>query len=313
MSEIRVTVYSKELQKQIFPDNSFYKKSQAETGVAIDAIAVEKPQQGKIRKAKVGEPATFPLKVEAAMDSKSTYPVDLVYAEPILIPSTSELLTNYSKRQTKQEQQAGEINTRSANIAAVNWGPTVNTNLVKSTGDARASNVVGLTGTRKAVSKADLLAVYNLLLRMNVSGLPGGMYGLLTADAYTDMLAVPEFVDYSKTGYVSKLEQGIIGKLFGIEFYTRSTEEGHTGLAYTNAATPVKRALDELAATDRPASLFWHDKMVCHAEGVVKSSINEDRADYLGGTLMSSSVRFGAAINREDQKGVIALLEDVVS
>jgi hypothetical protein len=310
MSEIRTTVYSKELQKQIFPDNSFYKKSQAETSVAIDAVAVEKPQQTAGRKAKNGEPLTYPLTVKAAFDGSNTYSLQLVYAEPILITSESEILTNYSKRTTKQEQQAGEINTRCADIAAVNWGPSKSTNFVKTTGDARTSNVIGLTGNRKAVQKADMLSIYNLLLRMNVSGLPGQMYGLLTADAYTDMLAIEQFVDYSKTGYTSKLEQGIIGRLLGIEFYTRSTDVGHTGLLYTNASTPVKRAVDELSATDRPASLFWHDKMVCHAEGVLKTSVNEDRAEYLGGTLISSSVRFGAAINRDDEKGVVALLED---
>jgi len=312
MSEIRTTVYSKELQKQLYPDNSFYKKSVAETGVAVDAVSVEKPQQGSINKAKKGEPASYPLKVEAANDSKSTYPVELVYAEPLLIPAESEILTNYNKRQTKQAQQAAEINTKCADIAVVNWGPQVNTNLVKSSGSARATNVIGLTGQRKAVTKADMLKIFNLLLRMNVSGLPGNWYGLVTADTYTDLLGEPDFVNYEKTGYTSKLEAGILGKIAGMEILTRSTEAMHTGLLYSSAATPVKKALDELAATDRPGNLFWHDKMVCHAEGNAHASINADQAAYLGGTLISSYTRFGAAINRKDEKGVVALLEDTV-
>ena len=54
MAEIRTTLYSKELQKQIFPDNDFYKKSVAETGVADTTETVEsrcKPQSVKRRKA----------------------------------------------------------------------------------------------------------------------------------------------------------------------------------------------------------------------------------------------------------------------
>lgn len=310
MPEIRTTVYSKELQKELFPDNSFYKKSMAETGVAIDAVAVEKPQQNAIPKAKVGEPETLPLKVTAAFDGKSTYPVELVYAPPILITQQSELLTNYGKRQSKQQQQAGVINTKCAEIAAVNWGPTVQSNILKTSGVARVSNVLGLTGNRKAAAKDDMLKVLNLMLRMNVSGIPGQWFGLVTPDFYTDLLGISDFVDYTKTGFTSKLEQGIIGKLMGVELMSRGNEAGHTGLLYNNAGTAVKRAIDELAATDRPANLFWHDKMVCHAEGVLSTSINPDRADYLGGTLISSSVRFGAAVNRDDQKGVIVLLED---
>ncbi|MGQ1889135.1 hypothetical protein ACT29H_01705 [Thermophagus sp. OGC60D27] len=310
MSEIRTTVYSKELQKQLFPDNSFFKKSIGETGVAINAIAVEKPQQGTIPKAKNGEPDSYPLKVTKADDSKSTYPVELVYAPPILITSESEMLTNYSKRQTKQEQQAGVINTRCADIAAHNWGPTKSTNIIKSTGEGRATNVAGLTGNRKAITKADILKVYNLLLRMNVSGLPGKWYALLTADAYSDLLNIDDFVSYEKTGYTTKLEQGILGRIMNIEIMTRSTERMDIGLLYSNASTPVKRAMDEIVNSDRPANLFWHEKMVCRAEGTVKTSINTDRADYVGGTLISSYTRFGAAIVREDEKGVVALLED---
>lgn len=297
----------------LFPDNTFYKKSQAEKGVAADAIAVEKPQQRSIRKAKKGEPDQYPLKVEKADDGKNTYPVELVYAEPLLISRESEILVNYNKRQTKQSQQASEINTKVADIAVVNWGPTSSSNILKTSGDGRPSNVSGLSNDRKAATKEDLLKVYNLLLRMNLSGLPGNWYGLLTSDLYTDLLSIPEFVDYNKTGYTTKLEQGILGKIMGIEIMTRSTELMHTGLAYSAASSPSKRAIDEsLKSDDRPASLFWHDKMVCHAEGNAHTSINPDQAAYLGGTLISSSVRFGAAINRDDEKGVVALLEDNV-
>ncbi len=52
-------------------------------------------------------------------------------------------------------------------------------------------------------------------MRMNVSGLGGSWYGMVTADQYTDLLAIPEFVDYYKTGNESKLKEGIVGRIFG--------------------------------------------------------------------------------------------------
>ncbi|RHJ74054.1 hypothetical protein, partial [Parabacteroides sp. AM08-6] len=100
MAEIRTTLYSKELQKQIFPDNSFYKKSVAETGVADTTETVEKPVQTPISKAKEGKPKSLPLEIEVSTDTKKTYNTTLIYCQPLLIDSQSELLTNYSKRQT---------------------------------------------------------------------------------------------------------------------------------------------------------------------------------------------------------------------
>lgn len=309
MAEIRTTLYSKELQKQIFPNSDFYKKSIGETGVADNVETVEKPVQTKIGKAKEGFPTSLPLKVEVSTDTKKTYSVTKLYCAPLLVDNDSQLMVNYNKRETKQAQQAGELNLKAANYAFLKWCPSIAANIVKSTGSARATNVVGLTSTRKALTKADLLAIHNMMMRMNVSGLPGKWYGLLTADAYTDLLTIPEFVDYEKTGNSSKLEQGVIGKLMGIEFMTRSTDEGHAGGLY-NAAGTVAYGADATIANDMlPVNLFWNDQMVCRAEGAVRTIVNQDAPGYLGGTIIESFTRFGADIVRDDQKGVIALLE----
>lgn len=309
MAEIRTTLFSRELQKQIFPNSDFYKKSIGETGVADNVETVEKPVQTKISKAKEGAPSSLPIKVETSTDTKKSYEVTKLWCAPLLIDDDSQIMTNYDKRRTKQEQQAGELNLKAANYSFLKWSPTQAANIVKSTGSARATNVVGLTSTRKAITKADLLKIHNMMMRMNVSGLPGKWYGLLTADAYTDLLTIPEFVDYEKTGNTSKLEQGVIGKLMGIEFLTRSTDEGHAGGLYNAAGTTPYGADAEIVNDMLPCNLFWNDKMVCRAEGAVRTIVNENAPGYLGGTIIESFVRFGADIIRSDQKGVIALLE----
>lgn len=308
MAEIRTTLYSRELQKQIFPDNSFYKKSIAETGVADDVKQVEKPVQSKIKKAKEGEPKSLPLTVEVSTDSTKTYPTTLIYAAPLLIDSQSELMVNYNKRQTKQQQQAEEINTAAAAYAAYRWSPTKKENILKTTGELRGSNVMGLSSKRKAFTKADLLKLHNLIMRMNVSGLGGKWYGMISADMYTDLLSIPEFVDYQKTGFTTKLETGIIGSILGIEIFQRSVDEGHSGILYKADGTPVKG--DSVVTDDLlTGSLFWNDKLVCRAEGMLRTVVNENAPGYMGGTILETFTRFAADIIREDQKGVIALLE----
>lgn len=309
MAEIRPIVYSKELQKLIFPDSSFYKKSVAETGVADKTEVVEKPVQTPIRKAKEGAPKKLPLEIQTSTDTKKTYPVTLIYSEPLLVDSQSELLVNYNKRQTKQEQQAAEINLKVATYAAFHWAPTVKENVLKTDGAGRVSNIIGITGKRKAFTKELFIKIKNLMLRMNVSGLGGKWYGMVTADTYTDLLAIPEFVDYARTGNTTKLEQGVIGTIMGIELFSRSTDEGHAGLLYKADGTPLSgdsEVTDELLA----ANLFWNDKMVCRAEGALRTVINTEAPGYLGGTILEAFTRFGADIVRDDQKGVIAVLED---
>ena len=79
MAEIRTTLYSSELQKLIFPDNSFYKKSIGETGVADKTEQVEKPVQTKISKAKEGKPSSLPLSWNVnGQHEKVQYDIDLL-------------------------------------------------------------------------------------------------------------------------------------------------------------------------------------------------------------------------------------------
>lgn len=305
MSQIATVAYSQELQKQLFPDNSFYKKAVQETGVAADAATFEIPNLTDVDEANAGAPNVLPLQVKVNTDSKVTGNMVELYCNPIVIKNEEEFVLNYNKRQNKQIQQANSLNTKAADYAAKMWLPTLATNVVVSTGTARATNVTGLTGNRKAVTKDDLLKVYNLFIRMNCINMPGELYGLVTPDAYTDLLAIADFVDYQKTGNADMLAKGVIGKICGMNIMVRS-KNGHIG-AWFKVDNSVTQSVT-VAATDRPVNLFWHSGMVCSAEAHPITYVNENDATYLG-TVINASVRFGAEKNREDQKGVIALPE----
>lgn len=309
MAELRRTLYSSELQKLLFPDNSFYKKSIGEAGVADSVVKVEKPVQTAISKAVEGDLPTLPLTVETSIDSTKYYETTLLYCNPLLVDSQSQLLTNYNKRQTKQEQQANELNTKAAGYILKKWLPTQAENILKTTGAGRSSNVQGLTTQRKAVTKEDFLRVLNLTMRMNVGSLGGNWYGLVTPDMYTDLLSIPDFVDYYKTGNESKLKEGVVGRICGIDIMSRTVDEGHNGILYNASNAPQA---DGTKPTDDmlTGALFWNDRMVCRAEGRVNVAINENAPGYLGGTILETWCRIGADIIRSDQKGVIALLED---
>lgn len=311
MAELNLIKFSNELQKQLFPDNVFYKKSRTDSDIAIDAVSVEIPIAGDIDAAHSGAPKSLPLQVKLKEDVKKSYDIELLYTDPVMITRESEIVTNYGKFNETVQQLAGALNTKAADVAAHAWGPTLAGHFVVSTGTAtRTTSLVGATGTRKRIVLADMINVLTLMRKFNLN-LPGGMFGLITPDMHEDLLLIPEFVDYDKTGNSTKLEMGYIGKILNIELMIRWNETlGSAGLHYSNAGTPVKKANGDVATTDRAAALFWHEAFVRHAEGNAHTSIDRDKPEYLGGTVLSSTVRFGATVNRTDERGVVALLEN---
>ena len=312
MTQISIKKFSSELQKQLFPDNEFYKKSRTETGIAASVESVDIPVAGNVGAAKSGEPETLPLQIKAREDSVKNYIVEQIYTDPYIVTNEESIVLNYNKLTDIASSLAMSVNTRAADIAAVNWGATLATNIAQTTGTGRATNVTGTTGNRKAIIKNDMLNVRRVFNRMQLPNRGrGSIYGLLTPDMVDDLMKIPEFVDADKTGELSKLLAGEIGFIAGINLMMRTSDNGSAGVMYSEAATPVKRTIDEaLAATDNAAAIFWHTSMVRHAEGHAKSIINRNVAGYNGATIIENVVRFGATFDRPDQKGIFTLVED---
>ena len=318
MAQISPKKFSTELQKQLFPDNEFYKKSRTETGIGADVENVEIPVAGDVTAGKSGDPATLPLQIETREDSIKSYAVEQLYHKPILVRREESIVLNYNKLQDVASSCAMAINTRAGNIAATNWGanPAVG-NVAQTTGTTRASAVTGTTGNRKGISKNDMLGVKKAFNKMNLPNLgKGSLFGLLTPEMVDDLLKIADFVDYDKTGEFSKLINGEIAFIAGFNLMMRNNDLGHSGIMYSEdgtLASIVKRGVDEaLQATDNAAAIFWHASMVRHAEGNAATFIDRGKPEYLGGTLISNVTRFGATFDRPDQKGIFTLIEDNV-
>ena len=312
MAQISPIKFSRELQKQLFPDNAFYKKSRTEGGIGPDVENVQIPVAGDIGAASSGDPATLPLQITAREDTYKSYAVQQLYTQPQLVRREEEIVLNYNKLADIASSLAMSIETRAGNIAATAWGATLATNIAQTTGTGRATAVTGTTGNRKAITKNDMLKVKKAFNKMNLPNLGrNSLFGLLTPEMVDDLLKISDFVDYDKTGEFSKLINGEIGFIAGFNLMMRNNDIGSTGVMYSEATLPVKRTVDEtLSATDNAAAIFWHASMVRHAEGNAATFIDRGKPEYLGGTLISSVVRFGATYDRPDEKGIFTLVED---
>lgn len=306
MAEINRTVYARELAKYLSPDNAFYKKARR-VAEAADAGTYEIPQLSQPSTVHRGEADSLPVKIKIATDSKLTATMYQFWADPLAITSESEIVTNYSKRQNHQMQQAAQIETAVADWAAYQWCPTASGLIVSTTGTARASSVTGVTGTRKAGTKADIVGVSTKLRQNNIFNLPGQKYGLVTDDLYADLLKLDDFVDYNKLGVAGKTQLGIIGRIYDIEIMSRSNAYMHVGVLLSAAGAKLESVTT--AATDRPTSIFWHEAFVSYGDAPAKANVTANAPGYNGATILEAWKRFGASPVRDDGKGTVALVE----
>jgi hypothetical protein len=305
MAEISKIAYARELAGYLSPNNAFYAKSRL-INEAADAGSYEIPQLGSGGESHKGEPDSLPVKIKLAKDSKKTGTMYQFWADPIAISNESEIVTNYSKRQNHQIQQAGQLETKIADYAAYQWLTSKSGLIVNTSGDGRASNVTGITGNRKAATYKDLTNILALIRRNNVSG-GGQVYGLVTDDVYSDLLNIDKFVNFYQSGRTEMIDKGIVGMYMGIMFMTRSNAEKHIGALLSTGNSKLTTV--GTAASDKPASIFWNEKYVCRGEAPAQVNISTNAPGFLGATVLEAWKRFGADIIRDDEYGVAALAE----
>ena len=335
MAEVRVKIFSKELQKNLFPDNSFFKRSKKDP--ASNALSIDIPQAQSQARAKIGN-------VQIAYDTAGNNLADadkltaikrintlLNYANqnffvvPVIIDENNqdgEL--SYSKQTEIREEFGDELNSQIANWAAVKWAPTVAGNILKTTGSATRTSLIvgGYSGLVKRITKQDLLTVRKTAMKQQKMG--GKWYALPTPEQWEDIMLIPDFVDFEKTGNETLLKKGIIGTWLGFQWFEpRQNDDLEANIIYdtTVPALPTKvdyagvvdgdgRTIQTITPTANSVSavLFWNDRMVRRSEGNVKTYFRKDDPEFQA-DILSSNVRFGASFGRTDNKGVIALVE----
>lgn len=295
-----VTVFTRQIKENLYPANEFYKNS-IDHSMFVNGNKVNVPQSGS-DPTLIVDPVSFPLPVESSEETALEYEIHTHATKPTHITDDEELVVSYEKRAHVLRKHINTINTSVADWMLYDWSGVDSTSMVRTSGADGSSLAPGATGTRKKITYANLLAVSTL---MDTQDIPAdGRFGVIPAHMYNELLDIDRFIDYDKRGKADLIAQGFIGEIFGIKLYKRS----RAGI-WTNAGTPVLKAPGAATATsDNMAALFWHKDSVARAEGGVKVYLNPDKAEYLGG-LFNARVRAGGHIDREDKKGVVALIQ----
>ena len=274
---------------------------------------VHVPQSGS-NPTVVKNPATFPLSINERTDTDRTYSLNQFALEPVLITNLDELQISYDKRQSVLGQQISTLTQRIGDEVAISWSATGAANIVGTTGSAVATSLApGATGTRKAVTLADIAALANKLDKDNVPRQNRKL--LMSTDMFWELFQISDVIRASYNGFQNQpnvLANGIVAMLYGFEIMMRPVVS-----VYANTVTTPKAFGAATATTDNLACIAFHSTTVARALGSMtplydSGSNGNGKPEYLG-SIFNMEVMLGSAILRADMKGVAALVQTWVS
>jgi hypothetical protein len=274
---------------------------------------VHVPQSGS-NPTVVKNPATFPLSINERTDTDRTYSLNQFALEPVLITNLDELQISYDKRQSVLGQQISTLTQRIGDEVAISWSATGASNIVGTTGSAVATSLApGATGTRKAVTLADIAALANKLDKDNVPRQNRKL--LMSTDMFWELFQISDVIRASYNGFQNQpnvLQNGIVAMLYGFEIMMRPVVS-----VYANSTTVPKAFGAATATTDNLACIAFHSTTVARALGSMtplydSGSNGNGKPEYLG-SIFNMEVMLGSAILRADMKGVAALVQTWVS
>lgn len=274
---------------------------------------VHVPQSGS-NPTVVKNPATFPLAISERTDTDRTYALNQFALEPTLISNLDELQISYDKRQSVLGQQITTLTQRIGDEVAISWSATGAANIVATTGSAVATSLApGATGTRKAVTLADIASLASKLDKDNVPRQNRKL--LMSTDMFWELFQISDVIRASYNGFQNQpnvLANGIVAMLYGFEIMMRPVVS-----VYANTVTTPKAFGAATATTDNLACIAFHSTTVARALGSMtplydSGSNGNGKPEYLG-SIFNMEVMLGSAILRADMKGVAALVQTWVS
>jgi hypothetical protein len=298
---IQREIWQSHIEENLFQNNNFLLAATDDSQYVLQGKVVHIPQAGA--KANVVKNRNIlPASVGTRTDTDITYSLDEYTSDPILIPNADTVELSYNKRESVLSEHQSQLREKVANNAIYAWAPSAAASILRTSGPDTASHLDGTTGNRKVLTVAD---VKRAQLALNKQNIPmNDRYALLSADMYFQLLEQLGATDYRDFSAMADPKTGVLGMLYGFTIFQRPQV-----VTYDNSGTPVVNAVDAVVnATDNDAALFWHKDKVVRAIGEIKFFARTDDPTYYG-DVYSFLVRMGARKRRDDQKGVVAIVQ----
>lgn len=299
---VQKEIWINDLVENLYADNTFASRS-VDHSAFVDGKKVHVPNAGAPPTVKKNR-ATVPASVAKRTDVDLEYEINEYTTDPILVSNAENVELSYSKRKSVIRNTALAIQSEAHADLIYLWVPSDKPETVATSGGSVVAHIATATGNRKALTKADILKVK---AKFDAADVPQtGRCILLDSDMYNQLLE--SLTDAQSNAFLATADasRGIIGKLYGFDFYMRSK------VAKTTASGVLKEWTAAAAATDSAAALAWQEDCVSRALGQNVLFENEGDASYYGDVL-SGLVRTGGRYMRNDKKGVCLIYQATVS
>lgn len=283
----------------LFADNSFVSRS-TDHSAFVNNLTVHVPNAGAAPSVTKGR-NSFPASVGSRTDTDLNYQIGEFTTDPFRISNAEEVELSYDKRESIVSASRSALAEAVAEDILKAWVPA-SFEKVLTTGDAITAHVASATGNRKAVTKADILAVKKIFDKNNIP--QDGRCFLLDYEMYNQLLSALTEANANAFLASADAQRGVVGKLYGFDFYLRSS------VLRTNAAGSALS--NNTTATDSAGALAWHPSCVSRAMGNTELFEEENSPSYYG-DVVSALVRAGGKYIRTDKKGVVVLAQDTAA
>ena len=305
-NEALKVLISSDVQKALFPDNTFYEGCQSDAA-AIDVDTITIPQDETGTSEVLVDPTKLPLESYMEEDTKKTYGANFLITRPQPISWNNSLLTSYDKRAAKIYKHTNSLFTMLANRIMYGWSPSVSGNIKQAQGTAtRTATAPGATGTRKVTVEQDWISMMTLFNAWNVP--VEGRRVVVPPPFYEDILAIKKSYGYgteaNNTLFGNPLNKGAIARIFTFDVYMRSV----TTVFDTGGAKKAVGAAG--ATTDNLSAIFYHPMFVRYVKGTSEVFMDPyKKPELAGGVGLNVAIRGGGTQSRNSQIGVAALIE----
>ena len=293
---LQTEVWVRDIQEQLFASNEFLNFAVNHSEFVNNKV-VHVPIAGSAPNVEIDR-SSLPAAISQRTDTELTYTLQEFTTDPMLITDLEDIQVSYNKRQSVLGHHVSAMADLIAQSTLVDWAaPTAN--VIPTSGADDSIKPVGATGTRKAVTLADIRSAAGLMDKQNVP--KNDRYLMMDSDMYYQLLA-DNAVLSSETMGSANLPAGVVRQLFGFNILTRSSTPIY------DVANAVKAVGAAGAVTDNLSCIAWQSGFVAKAMGSTKVYADEDKPEYYGSVFSAMQLHKGTKL-RSTGVGCVAIVQ----
>jgi hypothetical protein len=304
---ITVEVWENFIAENLYKSYQFVMRAKDRSAFVLNNSVVHIPQSGANVSTQRNRSA-YPVPLVKRSDADLTYVIDEISGDAIHIKNAETIELSYDKINSVLGDYVQKLGQDVAKNAMYRWlAGLVAGNITRTTGGDVATYLTGTTGTRKKLMVADIASGKTILNNQTKTEM-GNRVAVMSEDAYGQLRSDPAVDTDTKHANVGAVwKDGDLVRIHGFEIIRTDV------LPRFDAGTPpaAKDTLDPTvsnAATDNDVVALIDMGKVHVAKSDVRffETLNDA---LLQGDAYSGLVRMGAARERSDQAGVVAVVQ----